>query len=141
MADQQIPSIDTLATYAEQLATAAHEAGDRAGENAVNKAIYQLATGAQIVATAGGYLVPSGTRGGVVHRVSESHGCSCEAAAAGRECWHAAAVAIVEAARPTEPAQPAPPTRPAQAPVQAERRNVPRAVTLETAMREIAELF
>lgn len=136
-----IPSLDTLANTAAHLATAAREADDRAGENALNKAIYHLQSGVAIVATAGGYLVPSGTRADVVHRVSETHGCNCEAATAGRQCWHAAAVEIIEAAQyltgATElVAEPADDT-----PLQPARRNVPRAVSLEKALAEINELY
>jgi len=94
-----LPPITALSRAAAELARVAHEADDKAGENAINKAIYHLESGVQIVATTGGYLVPSGTRAGVIHRVSETHGCNCEAAAAGRQCWHQAAVEVIEAAQ------------------------------------------
>jgi hypothetical protein len=58
---------------------------------AARKAAYQLGQGVQIVAHAGGFLVPSGTRGGVVHYVRDGV-CSCEAAQKGRGCWHVEAV-------------------------------------------------
>lgn len=98
-----LPSIITLSHAAAELVRVAHDADDRAAENAINKAIYHLETGIQVVPTTGGYLVPSGTRAGVIHRVSETHGCNCEAAQAGRQCWHQAAVEIIEAAHVTEP--------------------------------------
>jgi hypothetical protein len=40
-----------------------------------------------------GHLVPSGTRGGVVHLVSAGT-CSCEAGQHGRRCWHRALVTM-----------------------------------------------
>lgn len=57
---------------------------------AARKAAYQLAQGLRVIAHAGGFLVPSGTRAGVVHFVSADGTCSCEARGA---CWHQAAVA------------------------------------------------
>jgi hypothetical protein len=57
------------------------------------KAAYQLARGLDLVRAAGGYLVPSGTRGSVVHFVSDTGACSCEAGLHGRPCWHVEAVA------------------------------------------------
>lgn len=136
-----MPSLEALANAAKELSNAAREAGDKAGMHAVDKAIYHLTLGLEVVETAGGYLVPSGTRADVVHRVSETHGCNCEAATAGRQCWHAAAVEIIEAAQyltgATElVAEPADDT-----PLQPARRNVPRAVSLEKALAEINELY
>lgn len=55
------------------------------------KAAYHLAGGLEIRQAGGAYLVPSGTRGGVVHRV-EAGRCSCEAGQAQKPCWHVAAV-------------------------------------------------
>lgn len=90
-----IPPIDVLATVAAELAETHRAAGDLAEARAVDKAALQLHSGLQPVETHGGYLVTSATRGGMVHRVSSEHGCTCEAATNGRPCWHAALVAIV----------------------------------------------
>lgn len=60
---------------------------------AARKAAYHLGRGLEIVRTASGWLVPSGTRAGVVHHVSRNGQCSCEGAAHGRSCWHREAVA------------------------------------------------
>jgi hypothetical protein len=99
MTTYAIPTIETLAATAADLAAVAHDAGDRRNENAINKAIYHLTAGLDIFPTTGGFLVPSGTRGGVVHRVSTSHGCSCEAGAAGVGCWHLSAIEIIAVAQ------------------------------------------
>lgn len=76
---------------------AANAAGDTARIHALNKAAYHLALGdVAIVPNFDGFLVTSATRPGTVHRVSTVNGCSCEAAARGRACWHAAAIEILE---------------------------------------------
>lgn len=67
-----------------------------AADRARDKAAYHLAQGLRIVETRGAYLVPSGSRGNVIHRVQDGQ-CSCEAAQNGRHCWHVAAVEMVEA--------------------------------------------
>lgn len=74
---------------------AAQPAARTARERAADKAAYHLAGGLQIRRIAGAYLVPSGTRGGVIHRVDDSGVCSCEAGQHGRACWHVEAVDIV----------------------------------------------
>lgn len=94
-----LPTLDNLATVAARLAEIAHDAGDKANENALNKAIHHLQCGTSIIETTGGYLVPSGTRSGVIHRVSEQHGCNCEAGSNGRTCWHQSAVEIIMTAQ------------------------------------------
>lgn len=77
----------------------ANAAGDKPRINALNRAAYQLATGAvSMVETFGGFLITSATRAGQVHRFDFVHGCGCEAGAAGRFCWHAAAIEICEEA-------------------------------------------
>jgi hypothetical protein len=70
-----------------------------ASSNALNKATLHLHEGIQITPTSGGFLVPSDTRGGVVHRVSTLYGCGCEAGASGKPCWHAALIRIIEKAQ------------------------------------------
>jgi hypothetical protein len=62
---------------------------------AQRKAAYHLAGGLDIRRAAdGSYLVPSGTRGGVIHNVSsDGQVCSCEASG---PCWHLEAVAQAE---------------------------------------------
>lgn len=69
---------------------------DPATERARNKAAYHLAGGLDIrFLNDGSALVPSGTRGGTIHRVSSSGQCSCEAGQAGKVCWHTAAVDLL----------------------------------------------
>lgn len=88
-----------------QAAAEAKLAASRAKARA--KAEYHLAGGLVIRrAPDGAWLVPSGTRGGVIHRVSEQADCSCEAGQAQRPCWHVEAVLLVSAA-PTPPPAPA----------------------------------
>jgi hypothetical protein len=94
-----LPPLSNLAETAAQLAGVAHEAEDHKAERALNKAIWHLSQGLAILPTTGGWLIPSGTRGGIIHRFSDAHGCSCEAGAAGVPCWHAAAVEIIQVAQ------------------------------------------
>ncbi len=115
-----LPPMNVLATAAAELASVAFEAGDKANENAINKAMLQLHTGCVPIATTGGFLIESRTRGGVVHRVSNVYGCNCEGGRAGRACWHSSLLEIVEAAQ---------------------TRAIPLAVTREQAARDMAELF
>jgi hypothetical protein len=75
------------------------QAADASHERALNKALWHLQSGLEIRATYGGFLMPSGTRAGVIHRVSTTFGCNCEAAAKGNVCWHASAIAIIEEAQ------------------------------------------
>lgn len=83
-------------------------AADASHERALNKALWNLQAGLEIRATCGGFLMPSGTRANVIHRISHTFGCNCEAAGKGHICWHASAIAILEEAqrytRPTMPA-------------------------------------
>lgn len=58
-----------------------------------DKAWRHLASGVRVVRAGDVALVPSSTRGGVVHRVQDGV-CSCEAGAHGKPCWHAAAVEL-----------------------------------------------
>jgi hypothetical protein len=66
---------------------------------ALNKGLYDLLTqDARIIRVSGGTLVPSSTRNGIVHRIDDVQGCSCEAGRAQRFCRHVAAVQIIEQA-------------------------------------------
>ena len=78
MNDREILA-ERAAEIAQLRAQTASEAGDRANANALNKAIWHLSTGLKVLPTTCGYLIPSGTRSGVIHRVSAAYGCSCEA--------------------------------------------------------------
>ena len=60
---------------------------------AARKAAYNAAQGIAAVPTANGYLVPSSSRGNVIHLVQDGH-CSCEAGQRGRQCWHVALVTM-----------------------------------------------
>ena len=67
--------------------------------HALDKAAMQLHAGCIPVATTGGFLVESRTRGGLVHRVSNVGGCSCESGQNGRPCWHQSLIEILEVAQ------------------------------------------
>ena len=76
--------------------------GTVATVRALRKARYYLGCGLEIVPTATGFLLPSGTRANVVHEVSFTGSCSCEATGV---CWHQQAIALIEqASRYTPPA-------------------------------------
>lgn len=94
MATLSLPPIDQLAITAQELVKQA--AGNKPLINSLNKGILQLHMGAQPVLTAGGVLIESRTRGGVVHRYDWAFGCSCEAGQASKPCWHSAMIAIIE---------------------------------------------
>jgi hypothetical protein len=82
-------------------------AADASHERALNKALWHLQSNIEIRQTTGAFLMPSGTKAGVIHRVSHTFGCDCQAAARGVVCWHASAIAILEeAGRHTMPALP-----------------------------------
>src|SRR5829696_4862417 len=85
-------------------------ASDASHERAINKALWNLQSGIEIRSTTAGFLMPSGTRAGIIHRISTVFGCNCEAAGKGNVCWHSAAISILEEAqkytRPTMPALP-----------------------------------
>lgn len=90
-----LPPTNVLAAAAAELAETARAAEDYAAERAFNKAAWHLANGITITPTTGGMLIPSGTRGGIIHRVSNTYGCSCEAGVKGQMCWHAALVEVI----------------------------------------------
>jgi hypothetical protein len=57
-----------------------------------------------IVPTVSGFLVPSGSRGGVIHNVSTVNGCSCESGLKSGRCWHVEVINLLEqSARYTMP--------------------------------------
>jgi hypothetical protein len=83
-----LPPLEVIGRAVAELST---EAGGEASRvKALNKAQYHLAVGhLPIVPTVSGFLVPSGTRAGVIHRVSTANGtCDCEAGSNSRYCWH-----------------------------------------------------
>jgi hypothetical protein len=99
-----LPPIEAMDAAAHHLVDLASDASH---ERALNKAIWHLQSGLEIRSTTAGFLMPSGTRAGVIHRISHTFGCNCEAAAKGNVCWHASAIAILEEAqRHTMPALP-----------------------------------
>jgi hypothetical protein len=63
--------------------------------NALNKALMHALQGTPVRESLGDYLIASGTRGGVVHRVSSRYGCSCEAASKQQPCWHSELVDLL----------------------------------------------
>jgi hypothetical protein len=95
-AEADIPPIEILTETAAELAESAQQAGDRRNMNALNKSAMYLHNGVRPTRTTGGWLVTSGTRENTVHRVSDTHGCSCEAASKGFACWHAAMIEIIQ---------------------------------------------
>lgn len=94
--------LDRLARNAEALATQADTTDERSffgrGAAAYRRALYFWQRGIRVEpAPLGGYLVPSATRGGLIHRVTAA-GCTCEAATrANGACWHSALVVGIEA--------------------------------------------
>jgi len=102
-----LPPLDLLDRAA---ATLVDRAADASHARALNKALWHLQSGLEIRSTTSGFLLPSGTRAGVIHRISHTFGCDCQAAARGVVCWHAAAIAVIEEAqrytRPTMPTLP-----------------------------------
>src|SRR5215212_1171056 len=66
----------------------------------LNKGLYDLLTqDARIIRVSAGYLVPSSTRNGIVHRIDDVAGCSCEAGRAQHFCRHVAAIQLIEHAQ------------------------------------------
>ena len=94
-----LPPIEVLASAAAELSQAARDAEDRANMHALDKAMMQLHEGTAPVATVGGFLIESRTRGGLVHRISNVAGCSCEAGQRSRPCWHQSLIEIIEVAQ------------------------------------------
>ena len=81
-------------------AAAIESAAAELGQSAtITKAVYDLAQRPQIVRVSGAYLVPSSSRGGLVHRIDDVAGCSCEAGRHGRTCRHTVAIALIEQAQ------------------------------------------
>lgn len=95
--DCAIPDRALLAEIAAELSKIAGIVGDTANERALNKAAFYLAAGVEVLLSAGDFLIPSGSRAGLVHRISGA-GCNCEAGRHGRSCWHAAVAEIVAVA-------------------------------------------
>jgi hypothetical protein len=121
---------------------AANAAGNTPRIHSLNKAAFYLAREAvEVVPNFDGFLIASATRAGVIHRVSSVNGCSCEAGRAGKACWHAATIEILEeASRYTIPTLPRPETAPLGKPV-AERIADARATAYRKALAEMNELF
>ncbi len=97
MAHLSLPPVETVGRVVAELVEAAGE--DTALVRALNKAQYHMTIGElPIVPTVSGFLLPSGTRAGVIHRVSTVNGCDCEAGRASRHCWHQQVIRIMEQA-------------------------------------------
>jgi hypothetical protein len=92
-----LPPAAAIETAANELRAAAE--GNNKRLVALNKASYDLLVlQPQIVRIAGAYLVPSTSRGGLVHRVDDLNGCDCEAGRKGCQCRHAVALELIEEA-------------------------------------------
>lgn len=97
MATLILPPMEIMQRAAAELARGA--AGNSSRIGAINRAAFYLAIkNVDVLPAFDGFLVASATRAGVVHRVSTVDGCSCEAGAHGRACWHAATVEILQQA-------------------------------------------
>lgn len=97
MAHISLPPVETIGRATAELVEAAGD--DASLVRALNKAQYHMTVGdLPIVPTLSGFLIPSGTRAGVIHRVSTVHGCDCEAGRAQRHCWHQQVIRIMEQA-------------------------------------------
>lgn len=93
-----LPPAEAIDRAAHELATVA--AGNTPWLASISKAQYHLRLGLDIVTIANGFLVPSATRGGCIHRVSFAGECDCEAGRAGRmHCWHRTAIRLIEDAQ------------------------------------------
>lgn len=60
--------------------------GPRA-RRARDKAIWHIANGLHVCRDGADWLIPSGTRAGVIHRIHDGC-CNCESAQSGHPCWH-----------------------------------------------------
>lgn len=100
MAHISLPPSEIIGRAAAELLAAAGDDASRC--RAIRKAQYHMLTsGLIIVPTVSGFLVPSGSRGGIIHNVSTINGCSCEAR---RVCWHVEVINLLEqSARYTMP--------------------------------------
>ena len=94
MAQVSLPPMDLLQVAAAALAS--RSAGDTPRIHSLNKAGYHFSIANVVITEASnGFYVASATRAGVIHRVDNVSGCSCEAGQRGRACWHAAALEII----------------------------------------------
>ncbi len=102
-----LPPAAALETAASELRSAASDDAKRLA--VLNRAQYDLLVLAPaIVRISGGYLFPSTSRGGIVHRIGDVDGCSCEAGRAGKSCRHVVALELIETAQQfTMPSLPA----------------------------------
>ena len=92
-----LPPAAAIETAANELRAAAEGNSKRLG--AINKASYDLLVlQPRIVRVQGGYLIPSTSRGGIVHRLDDLNGCDCEAGRKGCQCRHAVALELIEEA-------------------------------------------
>jgi hypothetical protein len=92
-----LPPSAVLQAIADELAGAAHQAGDERNMHALDKAAYALAEGIRVERGAAGLLIPSATSA-TIYRVAPDRGCTCRSAAHGKPCWHAALLEIVTVA-------------------------------------------
>ena len=93
----ELPPAAALEAAAAELIRSAQDVKRHA---TINKGLYDLlVNAAAIVRISGAYLVPSSSRGGLIHRVDDVAGCSCEAGRNGRSCRHAVALELIEQAQ------------------------------------------
>ena len=95
-----LPPAAAIEVAANELTAIAAAAGNVKRQIALNKACYDLLLNApRIVRVSGGYLMPSTSRAGLIHRLDDLNGCDCEAGRAGRTCRHAVALEVIEQAQ------------------------------------------
>jgi hypothetical protein len=93
-----LPPIELLGAAAAEIADEARTVLDFSTMRATDKAMLQLHEGTAPVVTVGGWLLESRTRPGIVHRLSATFGCSCEAGLNDRVCWHRQLMQIIQRA-------------------------------------------
>lgn len=112
-----LPPAAVLNQAAQEMTDAAANVGR---VKAIRKARYTLGCGVNIVPTATGFLLPSGSTAGTVHEVSYLGECSCPAT---HGCYHLAMIEMIELAQ-----------RYTYTPIT-------QTVDYETALKEIEELY
>lgn len=89
-----VAALEQYESEADAQAAQADDAKERkffaARGNACRKALFYYLAGVRPQPSGSDWLVPSGTRGGLIHRVRQSAGCTCEAGVKHSSCWHEA---------------------------------------------------
>jgi hypothetical protein len=92
-----LPPAEILSATVAELRTAAQNDAKRLA--VLNRATYDLLVlQPRIVRISGAYLMPSTSRGGIVHRIDDVNGCDCETGRKGCQCRHVVALELIEQA-------------------------------------------